>query len=1002
MKKSNSIIGLNERDIMTRLKIINSFQCNEDVFFKKYFCDRDTLFNICLPAFKKLFREKTDIKFISLYLSNLKKFITLIKSINEDSNINSNQNQNNKHNLDQKEKYLKLLKYVSENVLYEFFPSKRLVIRYGEAGNKFYIILNGLVSVLIPVKINLQLTFYEYCRYIATLLLYKEFELAKISLRENKHVYRIDLPDMKYIIRYLNNNKEENEETNISKNSDINIMFGIKSDKNINNTKLRDRMSKYFKEFKNEDKITEEDKIFETEYFQKIEKFMKICLSREQQKIYEEAKKEKYQIEKDNGKVISAEEYINRLKSYKYNIGDIKDYFKERSTKKSHTSRRQIRSKTSKENEKENNIYYLNKNKNSVYLYEYQEIIQLETGSMFGDIALGDLISKRTATIISVSDCHFGCFNRDVYNHIKFSNDKKRRNMINYIGRTRIFKNLKYKAIEEKYINYFAFKNCVKDEYLLNIGEINNNIIIIKNGKFEINIKGGIQNIFEMINLYRDNFSELKEYGISDTLIRKINKLNIFKIKIDRLFGPKSIKTLDDNIYKLFVMNNSSIFGFKESEKQEKNDFISFFEIKCLSSEGEYILLDKRIFYRQMYITDFKVREDTRLYIKEFIDKTVNRLINILYSKIYYVLSKNELLFLKFMKIISNIQEGKEKDENRLSIKNLISEINLDYEYMNKYDLTHIECIIDKILDKFNVEDFHNDIFNLHMSNENEKIDSLKTRNIIKLGEEKYNTTKCNSLFKELRDKHKRISIKISNFKKNSNLQLNNICNFQNKKRLSKSDKIQNLFNYIIDKKYNNRNYSKVSIKSRKSISFSEEKKTNSINEIKNKNKRRFNFFLNKNNISYNANDISKSASFYILGKTNDLYMSDVNIDCNYFNYGNACISKLNFNCKNNSLSDFGTSRSNNRTNYIKNKYIELKMNQIFGSEEKYKSDLDRCFSAKHSNLSSINIFDSNKMSRETYSERRKKYLLKSVRDIWTRNRPIVLYKRKYKSDKNV
>ena len=77
-------------------------------------------------------------------------------------------------------------------------------------------------------------------------------------------------------------------------------------------------------------------------------------------------------------------------------------------------------------------------------------------------------------------------------------------------------------------------------------------------------------------------------------------------------------------------------------------------------------------------------------------------------------------------------------------------------------------------------------------------------------------------------------------------------------------------------------------------------------------------------------------------------------------------------------------------------------MNQIFGSEEKYKSDLDRCFSAKHSNLSSINIFDSNKMSRETYSERRKKYLLKSVRDIWTRNRPIVLYKRKYKSDKNV
>ena len=33
-KRSNSIIGLNERDIMTRIRIINSFKLSEEAFLK--------------------------------------------------------------------------------------------------------------------------------------------------------------------------------------------------------------------------------------------------------------------------------------------------------------------------------------------------------------------------------------------------------------------------------------------------------------------------------------------------------------------------------------------------------------------------------------------------------------------------------------------------------------------------------------------------------------------------------------------------------------------------------------------------------------------------------------------------------------------------------------------------------------------------------------------------------------------------------------------------------
>ena len=104
--KNRSTTELGERNILIRTKIINSFNLNEEVFLKKYFCDRETLFMVCLPSFKKLVREKSDIKFISLYLSNLRKFIILLKSINED-NTNNN---TNKQNVNDKEKYLKLLR----------------------------------------------------------------------------------------------------------------------------------------------------------------------------------------------------------------------------------------------------------------------------------------------------------------------------------------------------------------------------------------------------------------------------------------------------------------------------------------------------------------------------------------------------------------------------------------------------------------------------------------------------------------------------------------------------------------------------------------------------------------------------------------------------------------------------------------------------------------------------------------------------------------------------
>ena len=1057
--KNSSTTNLGEINLLIRVKIINSFNLNEEVFLQKYFCDRETLFMVCLPSFKKTVREKADVKFISLYLSNLKKFINLLKTINEDNKDNNNNNVQKQN--EEKDKYFKLLRYVSEHLIYEKYESKRLVMRYGDIGDKFYIILHGLVSIIIPIRISMQLTFNEFSRYIARLILFQEYELAKITMRENKHIYNIDLPDIKFIIHYINKNSDES----INEKEDYrNYYSGIKSAKNVFRQTGKNLM-KYIttkieevdeNNYKNKNKINfirniKIEKMIENENATKIERFMSKYLTKEEYKSFEDMKERdsSFDTDDENDKMLSSETYISRIKNFKL----VYDNNYQLRKKSSHSQSQIFNSAPSrksskkinfgrkeKDKEKEETDNYENlqatHNKNTVYIYEYQEIIQLETGDIFGDFALSNNSSKRTATVISLMDSYFGCLNRDIYNAIKGSNEKKKKNMVNYLCHTKIFRSINYKTLEDKYLNYFAFKNAFMDEYIIKNGQVNTNLIIIKNGTFEVFFSGSLKDFYNIMNYYRDNFSDLDErkYEFSDSLFRKIYKINDNMRKIEKLFGENK-----DTIYehKLLVIHSSSIFGLKETEKLSNNEYISFFDIKCTSSEGEYVLLDKRIFYRQIYGPDFKVKEETKLYIKEFAEKAINRLIHILYGKIWNILTKND------MKIYKNIKKvSLSAEESKINF-NLIQEIGLDFHYMNKYNLTDIECIIEKIFSMYTEDAFDYRILgsNLHNFFENEKRNSVQEKNMIKLEDEQYDIKKFNAFFKLNKSKEKKHYTKLSNLKRHNSIlnRRENMVVKNNKKQKilnfdsninNKKNKIPKILNYDnnINNKNNinkkrrdfftpfsanrNRSNKKIKFKLDKSISsFSEEKnyeispnKRNSNNLLLNKNS--YYYYQNSNIAKNKNNEFSKNFSSGLSqGKTLDSFVSDVSVNCNYANFNNACISKINYTLKKNkSVNDFETINSNNR--FLKSKYnnlIDFKMNHMFGGNEKYKSLYNRCFSARHNNNSRINIFDTNQLSKEIYVEQRKDYILKNTRALFTRNKNFVQYKRKKKMvDKNV
>jgi len=1003
--KNRSQTKLGERNLSIRLTIINSFNLYDEAFYKKYYCDRETLFLICLPSFKKITRERNDIKFISLYLSNLKKLTQLLKNINEDNNNNNSM----KQNFDEKNKYFKLLKYVAENVSYEKYSAKKLLMRFGDKGDKFYIVLHGLVSILIPIKLNMKVTFNEYSRYIALLILYQEYELAKMAMRENKHIYNIDLPDMKFIIQYLNKSNEEEaagKDENINKSYNLYSRKNIKSSKNIIPQKFNSKLNEDFLNTIKEENIQKKkfinmEKIIENENATKIDKFMSKYLKRNEFSLFQKMKErdeESSESEKEEEKTPA--EYISRLKNFFLNNKRLSRHQSIKSSKSIIFSRKNA----SKDlniiyNEEDNSDILSNNNKNRVYIYEYQEINQLETGEMFGDSALHASNAKRTATVISITDSYFGCLNKNVYVTIKGSNDKNKKNMANYLCHTAIFKSINYKAIEDKYFNYFAFKDAVKDEVIIQKGEINTNIIIIKSGAFEISFQGKLKEVFDLMNYYAENFSDLyeKKYEISDDLIRKIIKLDENKRKIEKLFGDDR-----DIIYdqKLFLINSSSIFGLRETEKKESEDkYSSFFDIKCISSESQYVLLGKRIFYKQLYATDYKVKEETKFYVKEFVEKSINRLVHILYSKIWTILTKNNMQLYKSIKKLSN-----EGDEIKKNSSNLIDEIGLDFRYMNKYNLTDIECIVDKVLYKYNEDMFDkkNTAIDLYNYCENKKLIMAQEKNSKKLEEENFQSYKLNSLFKQLRTKQKKHYNKLINFKRHNSIIL------RRSSRIIKNLKIPNLINY---EKININNDNDIERKKaftpNKIIhkfewekSYFSDRKNNEFRpkSVTNKKITTRNYIVKRNNLGKNFSGLTQ-------GKTMDSNLSDIDMSCNYRNFNKASISKLNYNIKNSNspkneilLNEKKKIKFNNNINII-----DQKMNLIFGSSERYKSNFIRCFSSKQRYPSRLRDFDSSKQSKDLYIEQRKEYVLKNTRALFTRNKNFIQYKRRKKrEDKNI
>ena len=151
---------------------------------------------------------------------------------------------------------------------------------------------------------------------------------------------------------------------------------------------------------------------------------------------------------------------------------------------------------------------------NEIKIMGYFKVVTLKEGSTFGEVALINENQKRTASIFCDTNASFGVLSSNEYKtSIKSIQIKIKKNNIEFILSTNIFRDVSYKYFYQKIWNYFIHGFLKKDEFLFRENEKRNFIYIIDEGELKLSSKMDISKINEII-IKLGNFKQPKGFHI--------------------------------------------------------------------------------------------------------------------------------------------------------------------------------------------------------------------------------------------------------------------------------------------------------------------------------------------------------------------------------------------------------------------------------------------------------------------------------------------------------
>ena len=942
--------SIERKSKMTTLRknlVRQSQQLIDDTLKNKATLDKDELFKLSLPSFLKNIKQKDikDITLISLYLVQMKKFMKLF---GEDFTSVKDTF------------YFEQLKRISSTIIYDKFNKNRIVVKFGDEGKKFFLILKGEVQVILPAKKNVVMQQREFKRYLLLLYIYKEYEMLKLVIKDNK----ITDSNMNFNPSNLffpgENSNTSNTNTISANNNNVSNNISEEDNKVNNNYyygykdfKLGFNRRKSIMANKNSIKIgennNEKSKLKEIKRIKLLKKLMNYYLNPEEIAYYEKTKNINLK-EVDDGIYITPVNYITRITDY--SNFNIKVY--------------------SNENDPDSDFSVNDDLRANYFIYEYKKLIELQTGDIFGDLALTGNNIKRTASIVSIDECHFACLTRELYSaFIEKGNERIRNNKINYLLSINILKSFPRFILEKKLFNHFAFKNFIRDKYLLKTNEISNDIIFLKDGIFEVSFTGKLGDLTKLINLFYNEYNFLankrEREELDETIINNVKLMEHQKHKIESIF-QRFIN--DEFSYILFLVNAPSIFGFRETEsrktkiiidekKQTKEKIYVYHSnicVKCHSSKGEYIYIDKNIFYKHIYGTDSLVQEETKSYVLDFLRKIMKRLLNIRYIKLWN-------LFLTI---------GVDK--------NLNSSVNFEKMQHNE----DIYKTVNKLLEVLKEGQLYSNEISKYMSNYFETTKKLtqNQKQLIKLVNENYQKDKLKKLLALSKNKEKKISKNIEYNTNGYRINSTNIknamyphLNTNNKNETEKNNQnISIIKNKIFqEKETSNKSLNDYNFKSIK-IKNTRKYRSSSARTTLNTNPR--NRLILKNKVWKNVNN----KNYIILNKSKKV--SSIRRQTSALSTANSYVNRKPI-VKNSSEPRIENISKGEITKC--NEYSLLKNNLKINDFKKF------CFSANRPNSSKAlyyyNYFNYSKKRKEKYEKERIKYIIKNTRILFTKTK---------------
>jgi CRP-like cAMP-binding protein len=592
--------------------------------------NKNDLFKFVLEFLSKSNKKENEIRIIASYLFSMQGLINLLlKTI--DLTLDK---------LSIEQQLLNDLLALASILTYEKFPKNSILIRFGEKGSKAYLSLSGDVAVLIKKQFKLYLTEEEYLHYLANLIKYNEYELVNIIINENFKTLPIEIIDD---INEQDFDKRKSISTSVK---DLNKFNNLEKAENTFNIL---RPHKVFSSFN----LNKMDKITYIKPSQKNNTRLKLNQENEKLKqlaaptLYYASKLFKnYRLQLLPKKLLnkcSVEEYINRL-----NVIDDFDF-----------------------NEEEyNNLNANGKGKTYLSIYSYIKVVNLPKGSLFGDMALNNKNSLRTATIISLEDCYCGVLNKKSYtNSLKNSAEKNLRDILEFIVDLPLFKGLQPAFFLRKYFTNLSRNNNFKNVKIMTQGEKPEYIALLKTGQYSIYTYNSLFNISNLMIYYMKLKQKIKK---DDEMANKIiqslkitNKLLIENEKFRKFYFSK-------NNYTIGVISSPDIIGYNEFIGQDGK---YAFNIETAKLKNDYFLL-KIDFYEDIMQKNELVRNNQ--------DKLYNSKLDLMLERLYNMRKIEISTFLEYKTYIelgnSVAKEIDDSIEKQIKFKRTIKFNSTDYK----------------------------------------------------------------------------------------------------------------------------------------------------------------------------------------------------------------------------------------------------------------------------------------------------------------------------------